>query len=113
MKRDLAYLKHMLDAITRIEKFSSGLNREEFMKDEMVQSAIVRQLEIIGEAVKRISDETKRGRSEIPWGRIAGMRNRLIHRYFDVDFDEVWKVVEDDLPRLKIATQSMIEQLFT
>jgi uncharacterized protein with HEPN domain len=103
----------MLDAMTRIKKFSKGLNQEEFIKNEMVQSAVVRQLEIIGEAVKRISDKTKRDHPEIPWRRIAGMRDRLIHRYFDVDFDEVWKVVEDDLPRLESATKNMIKQLFT
>jgi uncharacterized protein with HEPN domain len=113
MKSDLPYLKHMFDAITRIEKFRGGLKREEFMENEVVQSAVVRQLEIIGEAAKRISDKTKRSRPEIPWKRIAGMRDRLIHRYFDVDFNEVWKVVEEDLPRLKNVVNNMIKQFST
>lgn len=74
----------------------------------MRQDAVIRKLEIIGEAVKQLSDATKRSRPEIPWKQIAGMRDQLTHHYFGVDLALVWRVVERDLPALKAAVTALL-----
>ena len=76
------------------------MGEEAFLADRMRQDAIIRKLEIVGEAVKRLSDATRAQRPEIPWKQIAGMRDRLMHAYFGVDLGLVWRVVERDLPAL-------------
>lgn len=105
MKNDSLYKKHMLDAIARVEHYLSGIPFEEFAKREMLRSATVRELEIIGEASRHLSEEYKNSTSEIPWRDIGDMRNKLIHEYFDVDIKAIWKTVQDDLPPLKVALQ--------
>lgn len=111
MKSDLPYLKHILDAISKIEEYVKGTKRENFLSDTKTQDAIVRELEVIGEATKRLSSETRVRYSEIPWARVAGARDRLIHAYFDVDLDEVWKTVKRDIPRLKNTVKKAIAEL--
>ena len=110
MKGQGAYLAHILEAIQDIQNYAST-GRDAFMADRMRQDAIIRKIEIIGEAVKNLSDEVKRLAPETPWRNIAGMRDRLTHDYFGVDLGLVWSVVERELPRLKatvteLATQS-------
>lgn len=78
------------------------------MAERMRQDAVIRKLEIIGEAVKQLSNATKESRSEIPWKQIAGMRDRLTHGYFGVDLALVWRVVERDLPALKAAVMALL-----
>lgn len=102
-KDDTAYLRHILDAIMRIEKYTSAVDENRFMADEVVQDATIRQLEIIGEAAKKISTETKGRYPDIEWKDITGMRDKLIHDYFGVDLDAVWDTVVNDLPKLKDA----------
>lgn len=101
MNDDTVYIRHMLDAIERIEAYTSDLTREEFRETPMVQDAVIRQLEIIGEATKRMSDEARSRHDDVPWQDIAGMRDKLIHGYFGVDVDIVWETVVEELPILK------------
>ena len=101
MKRDNAYLQHILDAISNIEKFIEGITKEEFTRNLEKQYAVLRGLEIIGEAAKNLSRELKRKYPHIPWKEIAGMRDKLIHQYFGVNLDLVWETVKTKLPELK------------
>jgi len=111
MKSDLPYLKHILDAISKIEGYTKNMKRGKFLNDAKTQDAVVRELEVIGEATKRLSGETRQRYPEIPWAEVAGTRDRLIHAYFDVDLDEVWKTVCDDIPRLKSTVEKAIAEL--
>ncbi len=90
MKRDEIYLKHIIDAIDNIEAFIGKMDKNEFVKSKLVQSAVIRQLEIIGEAVKNVSSHLRKSYSDIPWKDIAGLRDKLIHEYFGVDVQLVW-----------------------
>lgn len=97
--RDELYLAHVLEAIAAIGRFTAG-GREAFFANDMVQSAVIRQLEVAGEAVKNLSAELTQREAGVPWKQIAGARDRLIHGYFRVDLDAVWVMVERDLPPL-------------
>jgi uncharacterized protein with HEPN domain len=97
--RDELYLAHIVEAIAAIERFTAG-SREAFFANDMVQSAVIRQLEVVGEAVKNLSVELTQREPGVPWKQIAGARDRLIHGYFRVDLDAVWAMVERDLPSL-------------
>jgi uncharacterized protein with HEPN domain len=101
IKSDLAYVQHILDCIRKINEFSEGLSLRDFKKNEMVQDAIIRNIEIIGEASKKISLDTKQTFYQIPWKEIAGMRDKLIHDYIGVDVDVVWKTIKKDIPDLE------------
>jgi len=96
--KDLARLKHMLDSVEAIRSFVRGKRRASLDKDRLLLSAVLRELEIIGEAANRISEKTKKRLSHLPWKELIGMRNRLIHAYFDVDHDIIWKTVREYLP---------------
>lgn len=98
---DTAYLKHILDAVSRIEEYILDLEYDNFMVNNLIQDGVIRQLEIIGEATKRLSKEFKDRYPEIPWKDIAGMRDKLIHGYFGVDLDAVWDTAKKDIPGLK------------
>ncbi|GBE54558.1 hypothetical protein BMS3Bbin15_00715 [archaeon BMS3Bbin15] len=110
MKRNSVYLQHIIDAIQAIEKFIKDISRDQFLEDDMVKSAVIRKIEIIGEAVKNISEEMKRNYPEIPWKNIAGMRDKLIHGYFGVDEERVWEVTQKDLPLLKEQISEIIKE---
>ncbi len=101
MKDDSIYIDHILASIDRIINYISGLDLSTFLNDLKTQDAVVRQLEIIGEATKKISYEFRKDNSSIPWADMAGMRDRLIHDYIDVDFEIVWKTVTESIPQLK------------
>ena len=107
MKDERVYLGHIRDAINDIEQYTSA-GRDAFMAERMRQDAVIRKLEIIGEAVKQLSNATKEGRPEVPWKQIAGMRDRLTHDYFGVDLALVWRVVERDLPALQAAVMALL-----
>lgn len=101
MKDDLAYLEHILLSISKIEEYSDGLSKSDFEKNTMVQDAIIRNIEIIGEASKKISVNLKTSYFKIPWKEMAGMRDKLIHDYMGVDTDVVWQTIHIDIPILK------------
>jgi uncharacterized protein with HEPN domain len=98
--RDPAYLEHMLEAIARIRRYVGRKRHAGFLGDPLLQDAVIRNIEIVGEAASRLSPEFAARHAEIPWRDIVGMRHRLIHGYLKVNLDTVWEVVERDLPAL-------------
>ena len=101
----------ILESILKIEEFLAGFTIEEFIQDSKTQFAVVRALEIIGEASKKILNNIKNQFSDLPWGYMAGMRDKLIHDYFGVDANVVWKTSITDLPPLKTQIKNIIENL--
>lgn len=102
------YLKDILGAIESIERFIAGMDLESFQTDDKTTSAVVRKLEIIGEAVKQILDEIRQKHANIPWKEMAGMRDKLIHFYFGVDYHLVWKAITERLPQVKQEIQKVL-----
>ncbi len=107
-KGDKLYLRHILDAISRIESYVEGLDFVAFADDPLRQDGVVRQLGIVGEAVKRLSTELRKVNPQVPWRDITGMRDRLIHDYIGVNVESVWKTVQVDLPELQRAVSSIL-----
>ena len=110
MKDDRVYLWHIRDCIDRILDYTKD-GQEAFLGDSKTQDAVIRNLEIIGEAVKNISGDLKNAYPDIPWQRIAGMRDRMIHEYFGVNLQIVWERVEQDVPDLQQKVQSILKAL--
>jgi uncharacterized protein with HEPN domain len=100
MSRDSATLLDMLKAARLAVKFREGMTKRAFLDDPKTQSAVLHQLLVLGEAGKRLSQEFRAQRQQVPWKKIVGMRDTLIHEYDDVDLNEVWKTVSSDVPRL-------------
>ena len=108
MKTDSAYLLHIRDAIVRIEDYAK-VGKDEFLSKSHWQDAIIRQLEVIGEASKHLSPSLRSQAPEIPWRRICGLRDVLIHNYIGVDLEAVWVIVESAIPPLKMAVASLLK----
>jgi len=106
VKSDRPYLGHIADSIAAIESYVAG-GRETFLQERLIQDAVIRNFEIIGEAAGRLSAEL-RSRENVPWGRIIAFRNRLIHGYWSVDLLLVWDVVTNDLPLLKDEVRRLL-----
>jgi len=109
-KDPLIFLEHILESIQNIENFSKGLSEKSFMNDELRQSAIVRQIEIIGEAVKNLPDSLKNKYANVSWKEIVGTRDKMVHHYFGVDLDIVWDIVKKNLPRLKKDIKDILDK---
>lgn len=110
-KDPLIFIKHMRDAIELIETFTQNFAAKKFLQDKLVQSAVVRQIEIIGEAAKNVSEDFRNEYPKIPWSDLAGMRDKLIHGYFGIDYNRIWKVVKEDIPRLKKQIQEILKKM--
>ena len=111
MKKDLrVYLAHILECAQKIERYTAD-GKDRFVSDTMVQDAVLRNLEVIGEATKRLDDAYRRAQPQIPWRAVAGLRDVLIHQYEGVDLDRVWNVVVDGLPGLKDAIAKLLPPL--
>lgn len=112
MKRQpQVYLDHILESVKLIEEYTEGATGEDFLRSVKLQDLVIRRLEIIGEAVKRLPDNVKNANPEIPWKKIAGMRDILIHEYFGVDLKLTWEVVQKELPRLRKAVEKIKREL--
>ena len=112
MKRDYKlYIKDIVEAILRIEEFIGDMSYEEFVRDDKTSSAVIRKLEIIGEAAKNVPEHMRERYGDIPWKDMARMRDKIIHFYFGVDYEIVWKVVKERLPEVKPLFKKMLEEL--
>ncbi len=108
MRGDQAYLAHILECLRRIEEDVGG-GREQFFASHTIQDAVIRNLQTLAESTKRLSDGVKASRPEVEWSNIAGLRNILVHAYFDVDLEIVWGIVQSDLPKLKQAVAEILD----
>jgi uncharacterized protein with HEPN domain len=100
-KDDFIYVEHILESITKIEKYTNNLTIHDFVENELIQDGVIRNFEIIGEATKHLSNNFRDNYSDIPWKQIAGMRDILIHDYLGIDIYAVWETIETNLPQLK------------
>lgn len=110
-KDDLIFIEHILDSIRAIESFGKSISKNELEINRMKQSAVVREIEVIGEAVKNISHALKNKHKQIPWKDIIGTKDKMIHHYFGIDFDIVLSIVNENLPVLKSQLEKIKREL--
>ncbi len=108
---DSVRLRHMLDAAQKAVKYVRGYSRKDFEIDELLILSLTRLLEILGEAAGKVSKEGQKNCPNIPWPQVVGMRNRLVHAYFDVDLDQIWETVQEDLPSLITALKKIVKNI--
>lgn len=102
------FISDIKEAVERIEKYTGGMSYEIFLQDTKTQDAVIRNIEIIGEATKNLSDNFKKKYKDIEWKNIAGMRDKIIHFYFGVKWDVVWSVIHDKIPKLKTQIEQIL-----
>ena len=105
------YLSHILESIGLVQTYTQEIAKEDFLSSQQVQDAVIRRIEVIGEATKNLPAEFKENWRDVPWRRMAGMRDVLIHEYFGVDLTETWKTVQADLPELKEKLSRIMEEI--
>ncbi|MBC7335054.1 MAG: DUF86 domain-containing protein [Clostridia bacterium] len=99
-KGDRLRLAHILESALLISRWLEGVEKDRFLEDELLQEAVIRRLEVIGEAAKNVSPELKERHPEVPWKEMSGMRDVLVHEYFGVDLEQVWETASQDVPEL-------------
>ena len=109
-RADTAALTDIVEAITRIQRYVGQASLAEFLEKLETQDAVVRNFEVIGEAVKNLSDSLRKRHQHVEWVKIAGMRDRLIHHYFSVDWDVLWNAMRDNLPQLKEQVERILRE---
>lgn len=107
-KEPLVFVKHIRDAVEEIEQFVGGMDEKAFYKDVKTQKAVIRDLEIIGEAARNLPEEFKMRHPEVEWRGMTGMRDVIVHEYFGLNVHRVWKVIVNDLPRLKAQVNKIL-----
>ncbi len=110
-KDDSVYLRHIIDAFMQIEHYMDGVSHEEFFNNKLLQDGVIRQLEVTGEAARNLSDDLRNEYPQVPWRQMIGLRNRMIHAYFNVDLQIIWEIVRGDLPDLKRETESILDSI--
>ena|SRR3989344_648158 len=110
-KEPMIFIQHMLGAINDIHVYIEGMDKTSFFKDKKTQDAVIRKLEIIGEAVKNLSLEFTKKYPQTQWSEIAKMRDIIIHTYFDIDLDVMWEIIKRDFPRLKKQIENILKNL--
>lgn len=111
MRNHSLYLRDILHAMQSIEKFVENIDFDKFKQNDIISSAVIRKFEIIGEATKHIPEEIRQKYSEIPWKEMAGMRDRLIHFYFGIDYNLVWRSIKERLPKLISMLKKAVEEV--
>lgn len=107
-KDDQVFLLHILDAILQIEQYLENVDSNKFLQTRLLQDGVVRQLEIIGEASRNLTETIRLAYSGVPWRQIIGLRNRMTHAYFLVDYELIWEIVQNNLPDLKTRIKEML-----
>ena len=107
---DRIRLLHMVEASQAALQFMTGCQRGDLQTDQMLLFAVLRAIEVIGEAANRVSEDIRLANANIPWNAIVGMRNRLIHAYFDVDTDMVWETVQVEIPAVLVKLKALLDQ---
>ena len=105
------YLEDVLEASRKLRDFTKGMSYEEFLRDEKTKDAVLRNLEVIGEAAKNLPEDFKTAWAEVEWKKAAGMRNKLIHEYFGVSPQIVWETLKNDIPKLEHQVKNILEAL--
>jgi uncharacterized protein with HEPN domain len=110
MKHNQVFLRHIFDEIIFLVKETEGIKFEEFIKNEILKRACSRSLEIIGEAAKNLSLDFKKQHKDIEWKKISGLRDKMIHGYFGVNWDIVWDVMRSQIPKLKVQVENILDK---
>ena len=110
-RADRLLVEDMLESMSRIAGYIAGMGRGEFLSDRKTIDAVVRNLEVVGEAASRLTDAARRRRGDIEWSLIVGLRNRIVHEYFGIDSEIVWEIIAHDLPALTGVLTSFLDQL--
>ena len=108
MRRDDSYLLDMLAAARQAARFAENMTYAAFERSDLHQNAIFKTLEVVGEAASRVSEATRESHTGIPWREIVGLRNRIVHAYFDIDIEVVWRIVQEDLPALIAQLEDLV-----
>lgn len=108
MKDDKLYLIHINECIGRIESYIEGKTKQDFLDSELIQDAVIRNLQTLAESTQRLSDAAKESQNKVDWFKIAGFRNVLVHDYLGIDIERIWNILEKELPGLKEAIEQML-----